>query len=534
MRKKWLNRVLQSYGKPPDVTYFSGDMDSVRSYFEYIKDNQEQDEFFIDDATWLDLDMDSIFKRINLGLSNSGEQYLYYLLRRPSASGSEFQHRESTAKLIREHPELRRELLRLFAQLGRRSNVNIYELFRLESTNLKKLLGYLFLVCLLIASIVFAAITHSVGSVMIVLLILCLNAVISSVVSRKTESEEQWKMTTVDYCVCMVHTMQRLFQIKQDALSEYLEPSRPAFQNNRRLLRLGTSSAMKDDAYALLNSALFLELILYELRKNFLFARQNDFLVIHQVIGELDAAISIASFQESLPSYTIPSMDYSERAPYICFDDLIHPLVPDCVPNSLQMEAPILLTGSNASGKTTFMRTVAVNLILAEGICTALAAQFHSSHFRVITSIDILDNIFAGDSYYIAELKSIRRMLCAVAEPDAPVFCCLDEVLRGTNAIERIAASSEILRYLGDRALCMAATHDIELCSMLEKFALYHFEEIIVQDEMSFDYKLKPGYSLTSNAIKLLSVMDFPQSVITQAQNRVDFFRENQSWREEL
>ena len=534
MRKKWLNRIVQSYGKPPEVTYFSGDMDCVRSYFDYIRENKAQEEFFVDDATWTDLDMDSIFQRINLGLSNSGEQYLYYLLRRPSANELEFQHRESTIRLIREHPELREKLMYLFAQLGRRSHVNIYGLFRLESTNFKKLAAYLVLAFLLIASVVFAAVTRSVGSVMLVIFFLCLNAVISSVVSRKTESEDRWKIATVDYCVSMVHAMRRLFKIENARLSEYLEPSRPAFQKNRRLLRLGTSSAVKDDAYALLNSVLFLELILYELRKNFLFARQNDFLVIHQVIGELDAAISIASFQESLPSYTTPSIDYSERAPYICFDDLIHPLVPDCVPNSLQMETPILLTGSNASGKTTFMRTVALNIILAEGICTALAARFCSSCFRVITSIDILDDIFAGDSYYIAELKSIRRILKAVAMPAPPVFCCLDEILRGTNAIERIAASSEILRYLGDNALCMAATHDIELCSMLEGFSLYHFEEIIVRDEMSFDYKLKPGYSLTSNAIKLLSVMDFPQPVITQAQKRVDFFRENQSWRGKL
>lgn len=534
MRKKWLNRVLQSYGKPPEVMYFSGDMDCARSYFDYISENEAQEEFFVDDATWTDLDMDSVFQRINLGLSNSGEQYLYYLLRKPSSCEAEFQRRAGTVGLIRESPELRKELMGLFARLGRRSYVNIYELFRLESTNFKKLLGYLFLVCLLAASIVLAAVTRSVGSVMGVLLILCLNAVVSSAVSRKTESEERWKRITVDYCVSMVHAMQRLFQIKNDRLSEYLEPARPAFQKNRRLLRLGSSSAVKDDISVFLNSVLFLELILYEIRKNFLFARQKDFLVIHQAIGELDAAISIASFQESLPFYTVPVIDYSERAPYIWFDDLVHPLVPDCVPNSLRMEGPILLTGSNASGKTTFMRTVSLNIILAEGICTALAAGFHSSCFRVITSIDILDNIFAGDSYYIAELKSIRRVLKAAAVSAPPLFCCLDEVLRGTNAVERIAASTEILRYLGDNCLCMAATHDMELCSMLEKFSLYHFEEIIVEDEMSFDYKLKPGYSLTSNAIKLLSVMDFPQSVVDQAQKRVDLFRKNRSWREEL
>lgn len=534
MRKKWLNRVLQSYGKSPDVTYFSGDMDCARSYFEYVRENGAQDEFFVDDTTWSDLDMDRVFQRINMGLSNSGEQYLYYLLRRPSADEAEFHHRERIIGLIRERPELREKLMRLFAQLGRRSHVDFYELFRLESTNVKKLLGYLFLACLLIAAVVFAAVTRSAPSIMAVTLCLCLNGVISSVVSRKTESEDRWKIATVDYCVCMVHTMRRLFQIKDDALLEYLEPSRQAFQKNRRLLRLGTSSAMKDDAYALLNSALFLELILYEIRKRFLFSRQNDFLVIHRAIGELDAAISVASFQESLPVYTIPAIDYAAEKPCLSFDDLVHPLIPDCVPNSLRTDVSILLTGSNASGKTTFMRTAAVNLILAEGICTALAARFCSSHVRVITSIDILDDIFAGDSYYIVELKSIRRILRAAAMPGPPLFCCLDEVLRGTNAIERIAASSEILRYLGDNALCMAATHDMELCSMLEKFALYHFEEIIVQDEMSFDYKLKPGYSLTSNAIKLLAVMDFPESVITRAQKRVEFFRENQGWSEKL
>lgn len=530
MRKKRPDSILQCYGKPPEVTYFAGDMDSVRSYFEYIREIDARDECFVDDATWLDLDMDRIFQRINLGLSNSGEQYLYYLMRKPSSCAAEFQRRERVIGLIRKNPGLRDELLRLFAALGRRSNVSIYELFRLESTNFKRLLSYVLLALLLIASIVFAAIVRSAPSIMAVVVLLCLNAVISSVVSHQTESGERWKMNTVDYCVRMVHTMRRLFQIKQDALSEYLEPSRPAFQKNRRLLRLGTSSEMKNDACALLNSTLFLELILYELRKFFLVTRQHDFLTIHQVIGELDAAISIASYQESLPFYTIPSIDYGAETPCLSFDDLIHPLISDCVPNSLRMNASILLTGSNASGKTTFMRTVAANLILAEGICTALAARFHSSHFRVITSIDILDNIFAGDSYYISELKSIRRILNAVVAPSPTVFCCLDEVLRGTNAIERIAASSEILRYLGENALCMAATHDIELCAMLKPFSLYHFEEVILENELSFDYKLKPGYSLTSNAIRLLSIMDFPEPIITRAQKRVDSFRKNQSW----
>lgn len=199
MRKKQLNRILLSYGKMPEVMYFSGDMDCARSYFDYIRERDAQDTFFVDDTTWTDLDMDGIFQRINLGLSNSGEQYLYYLLRTPASDKAEFQHRERTIRLIREHPELRKKLMGLFAQLGRGSYVNVYELFRLESTNFKKLAGYLFLAFLLIVSVVFAVLTRSVISVIMVMFFLCLNAVISSVVSRKTDSEDRWKsFDTVD------------------------------------------------------------------------------------------------------------------------------------------------------------------------------------------------------------------------------------------------------------------------------------------------------------------------------------------------
>lgn len=236
----------------------------------------------------------------------------------------------------------------------------------------------------------------------------------------------------------------------------------------------------------------------------------------------MDASLSIASFRKSLPQYTVPFVDYGADAPYLSCDEIIHPLLSPCVPNRMEMRDSILLTGSNASGKTTFLRTVAINLVLTQGICTAAAKTFSASCLRVFTSIDCSDSLSVGESYYVAELKSLRRIIRAADAADVPVFCCLDELLRGTNAVERLSASTEILYYLSRRCLCAASTHDAQLCAALPDFSIYHFSERLSDGTLTFDYTLKPGQSYTTNAIRLLSDLDFSEALVTRAKARAE------------
>lgn len=527
MKKRIVESMVESYGCVPDVTYFPGDMLSIRSYFDHRQEEGDAT-FLIDDDTWDDLDMDNVFKRINLGLSSSGEQYLYYLLRAPTQEREELERRCEPAACIEENPALRKKLLTILAGLGRRSNINIFGLFQVEERSGKDLLLYTALALGLIASVLLVAITRIPEFLIAPFALVGFNGYFHS----RRKARDTWKLGTVQYCAAMVAALKKLCAMKEAALGNCLDGAQAALEPLKKL-RGPIISASPDGMVEFFSTFFFLDLISFERQKNNLAKHRREFLKIHEILGRLDAAICIASYRESVPVHTAPVVDFDARAPFLLCREAVHPLVARCTPNSLDMRSSLLLTGSNASGKTTFLRTLAVNLVLAQGIGVALAEEFSCSAFRVLSSIDIQDNLGEGDSYYISELKSLHKIVDAVGEPGRPVFCCLDEIFRGTNAVERIAASAEILAYLGSRCLCAAATHDLELCAILSpQFSLHHFEEHIADGEMLFDYRLKPGYSTTSNAIKLLELMGFPAHVVAQAQHRVAGYLKSHDWNE--
>lgn len=142
------------------------------------------------------------------------------------------------------------------------------------------------------------------------------------------------------------------------------------------------------------------------------------------------------------------------------------------------------------------------------------------------------DDIFAGDSYFVAEIKSIKRLLDQVEQGER-CYCFIDEILKGTNTIERIAASSSVVTWLAEYpSLSFVATHDIELTEILKnQCENVHFEEAVTEEQgITFDYLLKQGPAVTRNAIALLKVMDYPEKLVEQAQNEARHFDERRTW----
>jgi DNA mismatch repair ATPase MutS len=176
-------------------------------------------------------------------------------------------------------------------------------------------------------------------------------------------------------------------------------------------------------------------------------------------------------------------------------------MISNAIANSLTTERPVLVTGSNASGKSTFLKAIALNAILAQSLHTCLSRSYSSPLFAVMTSMALRDSIRNGESYFIAEIKSIKRIFDFL-NSKLPCLCLIDEVLRGTNTIERIAASSQVLLQLaGKNSICIAATHDIELTYILEQcYRNVHFQETIAENGVVFDYKLQEGRSTSRNA----------------------------------
>ena len=180
----------------------------------------------------------------------------------------------------------------------------------------------------------------------------------------------------------------------------------------------------------------------------------------------------------------------------------------------------VAIVGPTGCGKSTFIKTIAVNVILAQSIHTCTVKRMHLPHAKMITSMAVRDDILSGDSYFIKEIKYLKRILDALSE-DELVICVIDEILRGTNTQERIAASKAIMEYLAHHnCIAIVASHDKELTE-LEKtgYDNYHFSEEFGEEDIVFDYKLQKGPANSQNAIRLLSFTGFPETIIERAEN---------------
>lgn len=220
-----------------------------------------------------------------------------------------------------------------------------------------------------------------------------------------------------------------------------------------------------------------------------------------------------------------------EGKAFLSMDLGYHPLLENPVTNSICAKRGVLITGSNASGKSTFIKTVAINAILAQTIYTVVAKNYRGSYFKIFSSMALRDDLQGNESYYIVEIKSLKRIL-QQSNNEIPTLCFVDEVLRGTNTLERIAASAQILKSLDEgNAICFAATHDLELTHILEKhFDNYHFQEEIKDGQVVFDYALQSGRAISRNAIKLLGMMGYNDEIIRQAEDMANTFLEEGVW----
>ncbi|HVY72331.1 MAG TPA: hypothetical protein VHH73_20520 [Verrucomicrobiae bacterium] len=246
-------------------------------------------------------------------------------------------------------------------------------------------------------------------------------------------------------------------------------------------------------------------------------ARRQALLDLFRVVARLDAlqGISIA-----LGQYSLACAPEWRSGRQFLLEDVQHPLLNNPVRNSVTGEGrSFLLTGTNMAGKTTFIKTVAVNLILAQTLGLCLARRAVLPPARVRTLITREDVAGSGQSYFYFDALELLRMVRDAASTGRDHWFVLDEVFRGTNTLERVAAGRAVLRHLARHGIVIASTHDHELVQPLQhEFDSYHFSEIIEGHGIRFDYLLRKGACPTRNAIKLLAMAGFPEEVIEEAE----------------
>jgi len=232
-----------------------------------------------------------------------------------------------------------------------------------------------------------------------------------------------------------------------------------------------------------------------------------------EVMAEFEALSSLAVLAYEHPHWTVPQI--TESAPAIKAVALGHPLIKDEIRVSNNVELPkpgtiLLITGSNMSGKSTLLRTVGINLILAYAGAPVCAKEFNCSLMNVYTSIHINDNLEKNISTFYAELQRIKLIIDA-AKSGEPVIFMIDEIFKGTNSKDRILGARAVIKSLNElAAIGLVSTHDLELSRLEHESPLiknYHFTDQISDREITFDYRLKPGVSKSTNAIALMKII---------------------------
>ncbi|MET0243501.1 MAG: hypothetical protein ABW174_08530 [Flavitalea sp.] len=232
-----------------------------------------------------------------------------------------------------------------------------------------------------------------------------------------------------------------------------------------------------------------------------------------KAVGKIELVNSLATFAFNNPGYTYPLAD---TQPGFSGVDMAHPLIAgiNAVPNTIAVgrdEKLIVLTGSNMSGKTTFLRTIGVNLVLAQCGAPVHAKEFRFQPMKILTSIRVGDSLQENTSYFMAELKKLKLIIDEL-KTGAPALVLIDEILRGTNSDDKTYGSEQYIRQLiMFNSVTLFATHDLSLGALADEMPAalknYCFESTITGGELLFDYKLRTGIAANKNASFLMQKM---------------------------
>jgi len=505
------NEIINSFGAIPKKTE-----PNYKSISEFM-DSQEEHDYSIDNITWNDLNMDDVYDRINSCYTSIGEEFLYASLRDITPNENKFKDQEDLIKRFEQSSEDRINTQIILSKLGIDNFNRVFRLFNKPDIGLIGMpLLFITFACLPLVFIILMFINLPFGFVGLAFNVMT-NIIIHVIFSKRLES---W-LSTMRYFSKMLVCIDNLLKISTINQSKIYDDLKSSYKKFAKFQNAMPSTAYRlySGPFAFFEATIdyFMIFILYDLRRynkfsKYVDAYNNDIKTMYSIIGEIDKSIAVLSFRKSLPKYTKPTFNDNVK---LSFKNIYHPLLEEPVTNSAQVDHSSIITGSNASGKSTFIKAIAINGLFAQTINTCTAEEFIMRKGMVLTSIAIRDDLTSGDSYYMAEVKSLKRVLDRINTGYCLFF--IDEILRGTNTIERIAASKSILTFLLKKdCLCFVATHDIQLTE-LNGYDNYHFSEAINEEGITFDYLIKDGPTKSTNALRLLKHLDFDEEILTLA-----------------
>ena len=520
-------RIRNRWARPPQRDE-QPDYKGARAYFHTL---ELREGTTVDDRTWDDLSMDEILAQIDTCYSTAGTNELHALLRTCILDDKERVSREALLSRLREDEEFRMRVLMEVAQLDDNPSHDPTAILKEDGLVEDRLFPLYLVLSIGALAMLFSPILIGLRPGLYAIVgIFLLNMWIYF---RKSKT-----------ITALVPPLRGLFRIlKQAGKISHVDFSETGFEVENLKSQLSATSGLSRSFRSVLTgsaagagsaSADIIETITIYIKIIFLidliaYSRLvvgmrkllGPLREIYRIVGYLDAIHSIASFLEWSDAMDAPELGETGN---LRIEGLYHPLLEEPVANTVEFARPgAVVTGTNMAGKSTFLRSVGVNALLAQTIGACFAERYTGSRYLVMTSIEKRDALEEGKSFYYAEAERIFRMIESV-DDETPVLLLIDELLSGTNSLERESASVAILHYLSEHnALTVAATHDVTIARRLEElYAAYYFTDHATDTGLSFDYKIRPGIVKTRNAIRLLSLIGYPQEVIDSALRGAD------------
>ena len=513
-----LNQLRKQWGNPLKI---ERDFKKIKDAYKTMRLNG-QDCYQLDDQTWSDLHMDDIYSLADRNLTSCGQVLLYNVLRKPIIKNTAWEKRKEAIHVFHKNVDFREKLQMILHKLGKQDKEQVEILLTGELPIppkfwvLLEIIPYIGLVSAIAAFVLFRL--GKINLFVFPLLLILNLSIVNGIIRNRLKKGILPYFTSIGYLGKIINTAKQIKDLSVNGLDRQLENISKAYDKckviNNKTYALSLEQVDPFGLYSYVNI-----LFLIDIRMFFRVIRdidklREDLISLYTLIGELDAFCSIASFRDSYPSLSEPVL-LIQGIKYEV-EDMVHPLITNPVANSISLEDKgALITGSNMSGKSTFLRSAAVNAVLAQTICGTFTSKYRASFFKVTTSISQNDNLMGGKSYYLAEAEALLDMLNGI-QADIPSLCIIDEIFRGTNSKERIAAASQLLKYMSKlNAMTIVATHDIELTNIVKgKYDIYYFDENVGEQGLIFDYNLKSGVSPTTNAIKILDYLGYPKEIV--------------------
>ncbi len=515
-KQEKIQLLLNSFGKLKEDAF---DFNLIEKYFRN-KDNS--DSFYVlSDKICNDLDINELFMFVDRTNSKVGQQYLYAGLRTFPSNSEHNIENENLIEYFSNNQDFRLSVQKQLQKLNNPEAFYITTLFQDEHLKPPK---WFFVTKILSFTSLFSLIlTPFCPQLSLVLLgVFIINIVIHLWNKRNLYQY----LSSIPQLLQLIKIARELF--KNDNLKSLKPNLDKSFEVTAKIkkrmsfFKMGTR--LEGDFESLLWSLFELIKILFLIEPLFLFdvlkqldTKRKEVENIYTFVGEIDCLISIASLRKGLSKYCNPTITKTKKT--LSIKEAYHPLISNCVENDIEInKKSILLTGSNMSGKTSFIRTIGINAITGLTINTCFAKAMSMPRMRIYSAIRISDDLLNDKSYYFEEVLTIKDMLDKSQNEESNLFL-LDEIYKGTNTIERISAGKAVLSYLtkGNNLVCVS-THDIELVDLLkDEYDLYHFSEKVEDKNVDFDYKLKEGKLTTRNAIRILQINDYPEKIIEEA-----------------